>query len=661
MSKQKKTKNVGKFVILMLCFAILFFLLLPFLEDPASGTGKHARLTKPSPQIFTSNPLTELAHKLYALFSGRKPKQNRPERLPASLGETYITPSDGHPFSASVTDAGISRAAADAPQAAPDGSSAGSSYFPETYDYGRAEFLNEEGEWVLVRQTAPDAAQRGMHDINTSDTPYDRFIRLERAAKYTPAQSPASIPDSRLARWFSPLVNWFGREDSAQGTPSDSSASVQQAASAAGVSPAGGGLALGAARRPTQHFQRAESPSLNIPGFSAGNDFFRNTGPNNWSILDILDTERGLERLRDTVNNWYQPAEGAQELSPADKNRREEALKIIAEKHIQFRQERLAQIQLDAAEQEPAVLEDTFLCYGTASASYHSSDPTSCALPPSPEEQEQQKQKEMAAAREQGNISLNALTQALGFVPPPLNVVVVLGKEKADMQLQGYEPQQEALTKEFYNFMSASNCPDGQCYWVASNNDAQALAAAMGGELYTDPLKITSDSLQAFKETKLQQAREEGKNEEEIQQLQTELDGLQPPYVAYNAQQWKELQAYPSSSNQENKVKPSLFITPTAANAQTFAADTRLPAAIFYDTTGQVLNGDAGLPPAQQGALLTQQMVNRINELKQEMQELEKTLAHMRLDGALSDQMQQAQQELEQKKKEWEQLRNMSR
>ena len=656
MSKQKKTKNAGKFIIIMLCFAILFFLLLPFLEDPSSGAGKQARLKKPSPQIFTSNPLTELAHKLYTLFSGRTHEQNRTKSLFATAGQTFMPPPGGLPFPAAGTEEGPSRAAADAPRTSDNEYPSASSYFPETYDYGKAEFLNEDGEWVLVRQTAPDAAQRGMHDINTSDTPYDRLIRLERAAKYMPAQSPASIPDSRLARWFSPLKNWFRQETSARSMQPDSSASAQQTPSAAAVSPADG-LGLGSTRRPTQRFQRAEAPSLDIPNSSAENESSRNTGPNNWSILDILDTEQSLEHLRDSVNDWYQPANGAQELPPADKKRREEALKIIAEKHTQFRQERLSQIQQDAAEQEPAVLEDTFFCYGTASASYHPSDPTSCNLPPTPEELEQQKQKEMAEAREQGAISLNALTQTLGFVPPPLNVIVVLGKEKADIQLSKDDPSQEALTKEFYNFMSASNCPDGQCYWVAANNDAQALAAAMGGELYTDPLKITPDSLQAFKEAKLQQAREEGKSEEEIQQLQTELDGLQPPYVAYNTQQWNELQASPSSSNQGNKVKPSLFITPTAANAQTFAEDTRLPAAIFYDKTGQVLNMDSGLTPARQGAIVADQVVQRVGELKKEMEDLETTLARMRLDGALSDQMQQAQRELEQKKKEWEQLR----
>ena len=647
MSKIDKAKNVGKFIILMLCFAILFFLLLPFLED--SSAVSEMRNKKASPQIFTSNPLTDLVQKIYSLLSPRE-KTDRTVAAPI-----YASAGQGETFPVESTAPQI-RYAAEYTESLPEekaesGSSSGA-YFPESYDYGNAEFINEEGEWVLVRQTAPDAAQRGMHDINTSDTPYDRLIRLERTSRYI---TPAPETESKWARIFRPIKNLFGLDHSVTERQTVAPPSSFHLASVSGSSAQEG------TRKPTERF--AHRPGLDIPAvrMMPGNRHGMPAAPAGWNILDALDPAEALQNLKDAVIDWYQPETRGQELSPADKNRRQEALKIIAEKHIQFRQERLAQIQQDAAEQEPAILEDTFLCYGTASASYHSSDPTSCALPPSPEEQEQQKQKEMAEAQKQGTISLNTLTQTLGFVPPPLNVVVVLGKEKADIQLQGYESPQEALTKEFYNFMSASNCPDGQCYWVAANNDAQALVAAMGGELYTDPLKITPDSLQAFKEAKLQQAREEGKNEEEIQQLQTELDGLQPPYVAYNTQQWNELQAYPSSSNQENKVKPSLFLTPTAANAQTFAADTRLPAAIFYDTTGQVLNGDAGLTPAQQGAIVMEQVVQRAGEVKKEIEDMEKILARMRLDGALSNQIQQAQQELEQKKKEWEQLRNMSR
>ena len=85
-----------------------------------------------------------------------------------------------------------------------------------------------------------------------------------------------------------------------------------------------------------------------------------------------------------------------------------------------------------------------------------------------------------------------------------------------------------------------------------------------------------------------------------------------------------------------------------------------MPSAIFYDTNGQVLNGDSDLSPAQQGALLTPQIVRRIETMKQEMQELEQTLAQMQLDGTLGDQMEQTRRQLEQRKQEWEQMRNMS-
>ena len=64
-----KAKNTGQFVVIMLCFAIIFFLLLPFLEDPAAVAAAQSK--KATPQIFTSNPLTELARKIYSLFGPR--------------------------------------------------------------------------------------------------------------------------------------------------------------------------------------------------------------------------------------------------------------------------------------------------------------------------------------------------------------------------------------------------------------------------------------------------------------------------------------------------------------------------------------------------------------------------------------------------------------
>ena len=56
MSSKQKAKIAGKIIIIVLSMAILFFLLLPFLENPAASETSNGK--KASPQIFTSNPLS---------------------------------------------------------------------------------------------------------------------------------------------------------------------------------------------------------------------------------------------------------------------------------------------------------------------------------------------------------------------------------------------------------------------------------------------------------------------------------------------------------------------------------------------------------------------------------------------------------------------------
>ena len=660
MSKSDQAKNAGKFIIIMLCFAILFFLLLPFLEDP-SAVGA-AQSKKATPQIFTSNPLTELARKVYALFSTHSKKTHRTDGTRNRWPAAEVSPHVQETFVSAelLPDEVLYSVRRNDENAAQNNGADTAVYFPEGYDYAEAEFVNEDGQWVLVRQTAPDAAQRGMHDINTSDTPYDRLIRRERAAKYgaEPARQTQTIPSSKWARLFQPINRFLG-------LPESDSPNERSGQDGFALAAATDGLGQGNERRPNERFARrpdldmnAPAPNIHIPVLQPA------AASGDWSLLDVLDPTQAFERLRSSVDRWYGRRNG-EDTSQTNKNRREEALEMIRQQQLQFRQENLSQIQQDAANQQPASMLDTFSsCYG-ATLSYQAQQPPATdeqtqeeeSCPPPPDRNQQMQQ-----AQEQGKLSLQQLEKALGFTPPPMNVVIVMGKEQPIFNINEEEYKQtpeEAFTKEFYNYLSTQNCPDGNCYWVAASDEADALAVALGGKLYSDPLNVMSEQLPAFKQAKLQQAQQSGMGEEELQQLTAQLDMLQPHYIAYNAQQWQALQTPPRAQG-ENRVKPSLFITPTAANAQTFAPDTRMPSAIFYDTNGQVLNGDSDLSPAQQGALLTPQIVRRIETMKQEMQELEQTLAQMQLDGTLGDQMEQTRRQLEQRKQEWEQMRNMS-
>ncbi len=650
MSKSNKAKTVGKCVVVLLCAAIVFFLLLPFLETSAPAVSSEQG-KKASPQIFTSNPLSELVRKVYSLFAG---KQKQPKETPPALyaeGEIYPPEQE----STEIRYAGTEYLPAE--QADP--SSTTTSYFPENYDYDDARFINEEGEWVLVQQTAPEAAQRGMHDINASDSAYDKLVRLERAAKYTagPAPKQPAIPDSKWARLFNPIKSFFGIETpSAAQTRPLHDAQAWALASSEGIDYS--------RRRPTERFA---SGSLNMgKNTSSGPDNAAAAAdtPAGMTWSDILDPSQALERLKELENRWYSPEKG-QTLSPADKKRYEAALRVIARKQNQFRQQRVKQIQEDAAGQQSASIFNTFSsCSGDSMSSYQTSASTQC---PSLTEEEKrlQQEQEMQQARQAGQRSIQNLTEALGFAPPPLNVILVLGKEKAQYQPESDAmafPDAEGLTKEYYAYLTDSKCPEGDCYWIGAGKDAEALVTAMGGELYPDPLGVAQNSLQTFKEYKLKQAKEAEQSEEEIQILQQQLDSLSPAYTAYNTAQWQQLQPpahRPQEGQQEAQVqvKPSIFITPTAPNASSFIEDARMPAMVFYDKNNQALNADSSLSSAQQGEVLAAQVVTRVKELQNEMKELESTLARMRLDGVLEEKMEEANKKWEEMKKEWERLR----
>ncbi|MBR3632070.1 MAG: hypothetical protein IKN49_03285 [Elusimicrobiaceae bacterium] len=199
----KKTKQVGKIVVVILSVAIFFFLLLPFLESD-SETAKEGTAKKATPQIFTSNPLSELARKIYAMFSGksRSKAPNIPPQQTNILEEgenmLALAPAEAERYSAEhESDSQVSTVGV-------------------TYDeYGEAGFVNEEGEWVLIRQTAPETAERGMHEVSTTDKAYDKYVQLERSAKYIgkSSESAAAIPESKWARLWRPIKKLFSKDE----------------------------------------------------------------------------------------------------------------------------------------------------------------------------------------------------------------------------------------------------------------------------------------------------------------------------------------------------------------------------------------------------------------------------------------------------------------
>ena len=199
--EKKKSVKAGKWIVIALVGAILFFLILPFLDGSATTPAAQRADGKATPQIFTSNPLRRLAEKIMAAFSRKNQNPSTFDNDALFENEEAVTLASAKRASTDVQDPSAAAAAPDSVEEEPD-----------DFDPSR---IDEKGEWILVNQTDPITGIRGMHDIKSSDSAYDRLVRLERQAKYT--QSVGALapkqPVSKWARLWNPVKKFFGFDD----------------------------------------------------------------------------------------------------------------------------------------------------------------------------------------------------------------------------------------------------------------------------------------------------------------------------------------------------------------------------------------------------------------------------------------------------------------
>ena len=246
----EKSKVIGKFIVILLCCAILFFLLLPFLDGSAQSAAQNRTAKKAHPQIFTTNPLHEMAQKILTAF-GRKPKHHNAFSRASVPAETAAN-------QAAALASPITRSPAPSTGESVSFSDPSANFTP---DGSQASFFSDEGEWVLINQTEPVSSNRGMHDINSSDSAYDKLIRLERQAKYTGRPRPQS--QSTWARVWQPSREIFSRTDTP--TPvSTRQLGSQRRTTAPGTSTA--------AQPQAQKARTARTPSQPLGTVSNGND-----------------------------------------------------------------------------------------------------------------------------------------------------------------------------------------------------------------------------------------------------------------------------------------------------------------------------------------------------------------------------------------------------
>lgn len=657
MLKSDKAKTAGKFIVIMLCFAILFFLLLPFLDNPDAASGEKNK--KAIPQIFTSNPLSDLVRKVYAMFTRNQ------KRAPAPL-------ESGDLLAYGAQQPGLDPAARYSAAANEKENSFTFSASNEENDeaYDEASMINEDGEWILVRQTAPEAFQRGMHEVNFSDSAYDKYVRLQLNSKY--AEVPQHhYPQSKWARMWKPLKRFLGFDE--QNAVLDDSEPMFLATARSSAS---GDLAT----------QESKNPSATPrPGFGGVNAWSsRASGgqkniaptPEGISLLDLFDVGTAAEELTRSAEDWY-PAGKDGKLSDQAAADRQNDRRPGEEIKRRMKALMTAQVQQAAQDGEPLSITQTIHCE-ESHAAYRAQGEDNCDSEEGTHHEDPRAERK--AASDVRSTSLLNLADDLGFTPPPLDMIVVFGDDipphydaaaNDDLGEDG-SASDAILTKEAYSFLAESRCGQGEhCFWVGTQSE-NAIAAkipihAAGANYLPDPLHLNQGNLAAFKKYKLERAKQEGKSEQEIQALADQLDNLSMPFTAYNDQDWARLQQRNQlppppkkgeAPREPPKDKPFLTMVPTAPNAQVVVETSERPAMVLYDPNNKFLNENVQMQ--DQGAELNKIMIERIRLVKQEIQELRNKVSQMRLQNTVGRQAEAMQKELDKKIRTMDQLKAAS-
>lgn len=465
--------------------AVILFLLLPFLETQAPSQTEKGK--KAEPQLFNANPLTALANKLASFFGIQTAAQRRAGAA-RTAGNAPLTPEQSAPLYAAARTGDNTGAVRESAAKETDN---------PRYAYGDAAVQNAEGDWILVRQTTPSGQAQGMHEINATDNAYDRYIRQERAARFTPAAAVRrpEVPDSKWAKLFRPIKRLFKSGD---------------------AQTAGGGLRLessGDAERlrssallaSSQGFGRNRADTGSAPARPSMEDI-DNFSP---SRADRRDRSNPLGALLDPESVFEQQAKAyADQMYPNPQTDEEKQKKqdLIDQgtrnQKEQFKNLIEAQLAQDMSKSVPEDLLPHTIGCGKASALYE--DTPSCTLPQYKDQEDglfnikpfdlRNITPEQEQVEQQMQASRQALARSLGVPELPQNVwentkvLVVLGKvgdestawidqsvntPTQDEQAPGNKLEETA--RQIYAHMLEEKCQKQDCFWVANNSEERTL------------------------------------------------------------------------------------------------------------------------------------------------------------------------------------------
>lgn len=619
MSRKQKFP-VNKFIVFLCLLILVVFLTVPFLDRETSVTAQGGK-RKAVPQIFTSNPLTALVNSIYAMLE--KTGVISPRRPAARKGSAPQT-QELLTYNNTATE---SRAAVDRGGASylpPEASGGNGGSFNARFDYGDASFQNENGDWVLVRQTQPEVSRRGMHEVNANDNAYDRYVNQERAARYTPTRgNRARVPDSKLASLFRPIKNLFSRTNDHR--------PVQPAAlNGASAAPlvASSGIGAGNFNKMPSSYPKAGDMDFTPSGTIAGLEeaYFNQMG-NELSSNDLFDEDTQVQNFLNDVDKWFEKDANGK-LSKEDQATRDRIEHVVREYAKQRRAELYQQMDLDAqAQKEDAVkIEDTILCKRASSFYGNTSNTSKCdfsagvAAPQnnaltkivkaSEEKEDRQKRQ---AAQEAGKKEKERLRKLLppGTKIKDLEMMVILGKNQ-EAQAQLAETTEE-VQKQFYEYALNTKCKKEDCIWVATGAvqkggyDFYDSVTASGLKFKGDPAGLYGDLVVNFLETN----DKEGTNYAQNYGKLMSTDAL--PYVPYTVKEFESFQKQPFQSAKKTQALPLIWIH-SAKNAAEIKQNLKYPAFALYDTEREVFSAENDLTPVERGHKINDYVIERYEQ-----------------------------------------------
>lgn len=617
-------KTIGKTVLIVCICALLIFLLLPFLETqtPENAAGKKA-----SPQIFTSNPLTSLVNRIAALFQSKEKRLAKQAAL--AKAEAQAAKDALNELYADVPPQTAARYAA----ANAEGETQTTTFNNSNFDYGNAALQDEQGNWVLVRQTAPDAPARGMHEINTTDDAYERYVRQEKAARYTPGiDAPSRPADSALARLLTPIKNLLGMNPS-----NASSVTAERAPSARPVS-SSQGLGSNAGKEPSQQtgkqspnmpdFTLAALPSASGRGPAGAGMAF---GGSSYSGGELLNPMLAITRASDWIAN-NQDADATDE----EKQQNTEKLKNFIKKSREELSNQLTQQVQEAAGDAPAPdrLPSTIGCKGE-SGSFYAENNAPCSNIPSMAEDssawmsadEQEKQNALGKKQLLEKLNLPANHPAI----PDVNMLVVLGKTKnilpPDMQNHEGDTQEQKQAKEviarIYEMMlDKQNCSKEECYWIPNKlqqyPSVRETVLSAGFNSVEDPLNLYNKWVPELEKEMMEETKDDESGQRFLD-VQKALSQNAPAYIPVTRAQMEEL----NRRNDDRKLMDPktrkdhiVFYVPDPQNARDMMdVFHEHPAFMLWGKDGKVFDRDADLNTADRANILQDDVTQRAQEM----------------------------------------------